>query len=172
MGYSRFILGVHSVNQILFGMSLGLLTVALVLNVIRPQLISHFDKIKSRQYTLDYIKKCVVGVWLLSTSLVVIVLIVYLNVFRDGEIPIADEHMKVIKMCKPNLDDAYIKLENLLFAGTPMTIAGVYSGLVFKNYYLQPNEHTNLNMGLRLLTFLLVSAPATYFGYLSFNNRE
>ena len=40
MGYSRFLLGVHSANQIMYGFMLGLWTLFVCINYVRPLIVS------------------------------------------------------------------------------------------------------------------------------------
>lgn len=78
IGYSRFILGVHSANQILYGFLLGLWSIAMSIAFIQPRLEDLIARIKARQIPFGHqMRSFYIGASVTLAGLLITVLAVF-----------------------------------------------------------------------------------------------
>ena len=77
VGLSRLIVGVHSLDQVIYGFLLGLWTVAYVLLYWRQVIKNHIISIKKRTYTRKYLGLFLLYFGCMSAIVLVLLTVIY-----------------------------------------------------------------------------------------------
>lgn len=133
VGFSRLVMGVHSLNQVLDGFVVGFWTLAYVLKFWRPMIKAHVEQMKQREMDRQDAVRLLIYVWLFCFAQVVVLSAIYLIVMDSYKMP--DKYQANIRKCKPDFDESRLALENLFVVGLSMLPAGVYCG-VYRRYYV------------------------------------
>lgn len=110
MGFSRLVLGVHSANQVLYGVLLGLWTVTWCVYFMRSALFKHVEKIANHELTMSDIKYYMVCVWMINISAYIMQITLFMYNIEKAH---SDIHIENIKKCKPDFTDWQLKYENI-----------------------------------------------------------
>lgn len=133
MMFSRFIVGVHSANQLLYGFLIGMVTVLLCVQVIRPKI---YEWLSSKPLTSWRISAIFAGLFLLS-----IMVILYVEYVDDG-FSITEKEQSVLQKClnlPPGQKISKTKIESQIFmGGFTMMGSGIYTGISVWYNILEP----------------------------------
>ena len=81
MGYSRYILGMHSVNQIIYGALMGILTCAFCIHVIGPIVATEIFDLKTER------KTNMIGVYVMTLAMNILICVPAIIVGDLFELP-------------------------------------------------------------------------------------
>ena len=137
VGFSRMIVGVHSLNQVLYGYALGLWTVVYVLCYWRPVVQQHMTMLEHKLCTPQQAHQLVTGVGCCSCAALLLLIVVYQYVVMRYTMP--EEYQTNIQNCNPdftannNTMDS-LSQENFFVSGIVFLPFGIYSGTAFRYY--------------------------------------
>ena len=133
MAFSRNILGVHSLNQVIYGMLLGLWTVFTFLNLIKPLTINYIKKIKVMNSKEQATLLSIVGI--ICTVFLLTIIVVYQLLVSNYEFQ-ANYALNLLKCTGDISFDAIQKKfheSNILIAGIAFVPFGVFLGLIYRS---------------------------------------
>ena len=129
------IVGVHSLNQLIYGFALGLWTLVWVLTYWRPLVQHHIYLIKNRILDSKELKQLLVFVGCLCFLALITLTVVYAVATAEYVMPAKYE--RTLKKCNPAFNMRELDQENLYVCGIVMLPFGIYSGLAFRYYKLE-----------------------------------
>ena len=138
MMFSRFIVGVHSANQLLYGFLIGIVTVLLCVQVIRPKI---YEWLSSKPVSSWRISVIFAVLFLLT-----IIVTLYVEYVDDG-FSITDKEQQILQKCL-NLPQTQkitkVKIESQIFmGGFAMMGSGIYTGISVWYNILEPKLQQN-----------------------------
>ena len=134
VGLSRLIVGVHSLNQVLYGFLIGLWTLSYVLLFWRSTIKTHMHNIQQKTYSVAEIKTLLLSAFLLSLALLILSTAIYYIAMGSYVMP--QSQLDNLRKCKPGFEPQQLSEQNLFPAGAVMMPFGVYCGVAFRYYYL------------------------------------
>jgi len=133
MGYSRILLGAHSINQVLYGFFLGLWTGVWFIFIVRKTLLLHLADIRDRKLTHSEIIYFCGYIF----SILVIMNLVQVWFLHNQGYESKQKYLAVLQKCDSNLTEWEFDFENFWNGNISMLIFGAYTGFIFKYYYLE-----------------------------------
>ena len=133
VGLSRMIMGVHSLDQIIYGYLVGAWTLFYVFLYWRPIVKKHIARIKERAYSIPEVKTLVLHSGLFSVTFLMLQCAVFFISNEFYKMP--DQQIENIRKCKPGFDPEKLGGSTLFLAGFNMVPFGIYTGLAFRYYF-------------------------------------
>mmetsp|Transcript_508 Transcript_508/g.981 ORF Transcript_508/g.981 Transcript_508/m.981 type:complete len:148 (+) Transcript_508:743-1186(+) len=135
MGFSRMVLGVHSLNQILYGFLLGLWSLYAVLSYIQPLVLQNQQTIRD----IILVRKGSVGIYvgivcgIISTLLITCVLI-FLTTKLFDDFDLDPSERDIIEACRGGVVVTELDIEgpNFVSSGGMALVIGSYLGIVYR----------------------------------------
>ena len=137
MGLSRMILGVHFLDQVVFGYILGFITLAFVKEVIWPLFVQNVQNHKEKGKTSKQILKDLSVFFACNLSLFLINFAIFEYGVHNNWFDLDQEFLDNIQVCtkgKPIKTKNEIENENFTSSGFILIAFGVYCGVLFKIY--------------------------------------
>ena len=82
MGYSRMVLGMHSLNQVFYGFLLGLWSLAFSMTTLMPALNQNLTRVESKIRNKQSLKAYLGVVFIISMTLILVMILDYLCVVK------------------------------------------------------------------------------------------
>lgn len=136
VGMSRLILGMHALDQVIYGFFLGLWTVTYMITTWRPIVRGHMYDIKTRRLSGARLSLLLTMVAITSISLLTLMVSVYYKSILTYKMHA--KHIKSIQKCDARFDfTGDLSTTNLFLAGMVMMPFGIYSGVAYRYYSLE-----------------------------------
>ena len=108
----------------------------------RPALLRHVEKVMNGEISNSDIKYYIICVWLINIVMYVVQIIFFKYNIENAH---SATYIDSISKCKEKkglsgLTDWELKYESIYLSGIPWCNAGLYTGLVFRFYYLKSEE--------------------------------
>jgi len=131
MGFSRLVLGMHSLNQVLYGFQLGLWTLAFVLTTGQPVLFSNLQRIRRKIKHNESVSKYILILTGITGVMMAIDVGNYFWVDSVHGFELDPKWKANIHSCRPEPVSVHrVKMGNIKAMGTLLAALGAYSGFV------------------------------------------
>ena len=145
IGFSRFILGVHSANQILYGFLLGLWTILMCVVLVDPLIEEQLAGLKSKSVPMEQVQKQIMWYGGLSLFALGSQIAVYWYVDSKNAFDLDPAYKALISKCSGKaVTTRAVQDENIGSAGAVMLAFGAFLGVVLKYTKLTPPERKSL----------------------------
>lgn len=132
--FSRMVLGLHALNQVIYGSLVGIWSVAFVIAYLRPTVKAHMDLIQRKAITKEELARLISMVGAICFTAMGALALSFPVVRSTYTMPQA--YVDNIHKCWNTFDPNDFEFSNIKYCGLLLLPFGIYCGMAFRYYVL------------------------------------